>query len=379
VRIAACLLALAPFATASCLATGEDDAEGDGAFSISVSAADTALVLDLVNYPRVDLAMLDDDAGLDARAAKAIIAHRNGLDTSAMTWDDDWYETLAELDAISYVGDSALTKLIAFAHAHPVPPSVTIEGVTFKGWQAEATVWGLNNQATFEELDRGLDARAATSLIDNRPYASLDAVGAAPYVGSAVLRGLRAHSPLWWGAMDTTPQPCAVAVSARADQTVSDLSLLIETATTLDWPWATMSASALPDCVDAGVTSPQVDAVSAALTGYARSAWGSGIQPLSSGLVRGGEHFVNLVITARDVIDERVADERWAPANSAEQALLDALPAMVDTLTAGPVANPADYVELPLWTDGEECSEYGSILIQLSTHRGWMIHQFPRC
>ena len=83
--------------------------------------------------------------------------------------------------------------------------------------------------------------------------------------------------------------------------------------------------------------------------------------------------------TARDVIQEHVDDHRWAPADAAEQALLDHLPAMVNALTAGPTANPADYVELPLSTDAEECSEYGSVLIQLSTHRAWMIHQFPRC
>jgi hypothetical protein len=37
---AAWLLAFAPVAPASCLATGEDDADSAGAFSISVSAAD---------------------------------------------------------------------------------------------------------------------------------------------------------------------------------------------------------------------------------------------------------------------------------------------------------------------------------------------------
>jgi hypothetical protein len=376
-RNAASLLLIAPLSTA-CLATGEDDADGDGAFSISVSAADTALVLDLVNYPLVDLAMLDDDAALDARAAKAIVAHRSGHDGSSMTWDDNWFDNLAELDAVAYVGDSALTKLIAFAHAHPVPPSVTLEGVTYKGWQAEATVWGVN-QATFEELDDGLDSRAATALLERRPFANLDAVAAAPYVGSAVLRGLRAESILWWREMVSAPQPCTVAVAPRADQTVSDFSLLVEHATTLDWPWANLAAAGLADCVDAGLGSPDAAAVTSALSGYARSAWGSGVEPSTGGMVAGGEHFVGLVTTARDVIDERVADGRWVPANADEQALLDALPAMTQALTSGPSANPADYVELPLYTDAEECSEYGSVLIQLSTGRGWMIHQFPRC
>jgi hypothetical protein len=96
-------------------------------------------------------------------------------------------------------------------------------------------------------------------------------------------------------------------------------------------------------------------------------------------MVVGGQHFTNLVTTARDVIRERVADGRWAPADAEEQAVLDRLDTMVDSLTAGPGANAADYIELPLSTDAEECSEYGSVLIQVSTRRVWMIHQFPRC
>ena len=59
-----------------------------------------------------------------------------GHDTASVTWDDDWFETLAELDAIAYVGDAALTRLLGYAKAHPVPAGETVEGVTFAAWQS---------------------------------------------------------------------------------------------------------------------------------------------------------------------------------------------------------------------------------------------------
>ena len=363
----------------ACLATGDADDQIDGAFSISVSPRDTALVLDLVNYLRVDVERLDLEAGLDARAAAGIVAHRNGPDAIAGTADDDPFDTLTELDAVRWVGDSALTKLLSFARTYPVPASLAVEGVAFQGWQTESVVWGVN-QATFAELDDGLDARAARALVDGAPFASLDQIAAAPYVGAAALASLRAKAPAWWQEMVGSPSgPCTVAVSGRADQAASDLSTLLSIATTLDWPFANLTAQSIPDCVDARIGSPQAAELNATLAAYARSTWGSGIDPTASGLTAGGAHFVALVTTAHDRISERVADGAWAPADAAEQALLDRLPALIDALTAGPSARPADYVELPLSTDAEECSEYGSLLIEVSTGRGWMIHQFPRC
>lgn len=70
-------------------------------------------VLALVNDPAVDVAMLDHDAGLSARAAKNIIAHRDGA--SAEAADDDRYDTLAELDAVPYIGPAALEALVEYA------------------------------------------------------------------------------------------------------------------------------------------------------------------------------------------------------------------------------------------------------------------------
>lgn len=64
-------------------------------------------VLALVNDRSVTLDELDLDAGLSSRVARNIIAHREGPDGS--------FDTLAELDAVPYVGPATLRQLLAYA------------------------------------------------------------------------------------------------------------------------------------------------------------------------------------------------------------------------------------------------------------------------
>jgi hypothetical protein len=72
-------------------------------------------LLALANAAELD--ELDDAAALDARAARNIIEHRAGADAILDTGDDDLFDTFAELDAVKYVGPSALTKLLHYAYA----------------------------------------------------------------------------------------------------------------------------------------------------------------------------------------------------------------------------------------------------------------------
>jgi hypothetical protein len=76
-------------------------------------------VLALVNDPTVTFDELDVDAGLNATAAKNIIAHRDGPDGQPGTSDDDLFDgpDLSELDAVSGVGPSALNSLLEHATA----------------------------------------------------------------------------------------------------------------------------------------------------------------------------------------------------------------------------------------------------------------------
>lgn len=115
--------ALISFAAIVALAAcgAELDIEDSADASFGGGKADSAVadgtpeargVLALVNDPAVDLAVLDHDAGLSARAAKNIIDHRDRGPGAA---DDDRFDTLAELDAVPYIGPAALAALVDYA------------------------------------------------------------------------------------------------------------------------------------------------------------------------------------------------------------------------------------------------------------------------
>ncbi|MFO0635476.1 MAG: phospholipase D-like domain-containing protein [Nannocystaceae bacterium] len=85
---------------------------------IDPDSAEARAVLALVNDPEIDVAILDDDAGLNAKAARNIIAHRDGADAMVGTADDDRFDDLAELDAVPFVGQSAFNALLEYATEH---------------------------------------------------------------------------------------------------------------------------------------------------------------------------------------------------------------------------------------------------------------------
>jgi hypothetical protein len=106
---------------------GENDVASGKADSPAEGGADARAILALVNDPSVMEYELDKDAGLSARVAEAIITHRKGADTYADTADDDMFETLAELDAIHYLGPTAMTSLLRYARKTATKATLTVE------------------------------------------------------------------------------------------------------------------------------------------------------------------------------------------------------------------------------------------------------------
>ena len=84
---------------------------------------EAAAVLALVNHPDIDFDTLDIDARLHKTAASNIIAHRDGPDGLVGTADDDTFDDLDELDAIKFVGPSALSRLLEYAIAEGFMPT----------------------------------------------------------------------------------------------------------------------------------------------------------------------------------------------------------------------------------------------------------------
>ena len=86
---------------------GGKDAKEDGTFS----TCQLAEVLKLVNESSSTIDKLRE-AGVADNAAKAIVGHRNGPDGDPGTGDDDVFDDLDELDAVDFVGNLALGRLV---------------------------------------------------------------------------------------------------------------------------------------------------------------------------------------------------------------------------------------------------------------------------
>lgn len=156
-------------------------------------------VLALLNAPSTDLNTLDHNAKLDARAARSLIAHRNGPDRRYLTRDDNPFDTLAEVDNQYYVGKSALKRLELYAgNAGFIPGGSDIvgewEGISFTMDEVTDTL-ALANTASFDVLDDvvGLNSRAAKSIVAARPIATMHQLAQAKYVGTAALNTLQSY------------------------------------------------------------------------------------------------------------------------------------------------------------------------------------------
>ncbi len=155
-------------------------------------------ILILVNDPLTDVPFLDEDCGIDLRAAERIVAHRRGPDGIDGSMDDDHFGDLFELDDIAYVGPATLQALGEMAHELDLVPVVFVEGVSFTASELEDTLL-LVNLAELDQLDidAGLDVRAAEALVNGRPYVDLLEISERPWVGPATLEMLREYAGPW--------------------------------------------------------------------------------------------------------------------------------------------------------------------------------------
>lgn len=132
-------------------------------------------IVELANT--ASLETLDHEIRLDARAAANIVERRPFAD-------------LQELDAVPYVGPSALDKLAAWVEAH-APEGDLIHGVRERGAVAQAVLL-VANAATQAELDDAfhLDGRAAAGIVASRPLTTLAQLDAVSYVGADAFASL---------------------------------------------------------------------------------------------------------------------------------------------------------------------------------------------
>jgi len=174
----------------------DGDLDAD-ASRVAESSAAAFGILALVNDPTTTFELLDVAVGLDARAARSIVWHRNGPDGLHGTGDDDALDSVEEVDAQYYVGRTALERLEAYADLHGYTPKAhdfvgVWDGVAFTLEELQLTL-DLANTASETELDDtyGLDRRAASGIVEGRPFHTMDGLADAYYVGGSALETLR--------------------------------------------------------------------------------------------------------------------------------------------------------------------------------------------
>ncbi|MFT3694550.1 MAG: hypothetical protein QM831_15485 [Kofleriaceae bacterium] len=203
---------------AACMSNAGDVGDGVDDSFVSGGKADGAVsdgspeatgVLAVANT--LSQSALDNDVGLDSRAAKGIVARRP-------------FSNLASLDAVPYVGPVAFDKLLAYARAHGF---ITASGSSIaladsapgsdQAFACRVTnagtleCWGMNWYGTL--------GNGAASTFDHTVYAPQAVPGlsnvTAVTAGAKFVVALAAGKVSWWGndsfAKSTSSSPTAVA------------------------------------------------------------------------------------------------------------------------------------------------------------------------
>jgi len=366
--------------------TGLDDVDSLGAGVVLEGSPEAIGILRFLNGPEATVEVLDIDAALDVRAARNIVAHVRGEDGVRGTVDDDALDTVAELDAVKYVGPSALERLYAYVDSIGGIPNISVEGVVLTASEVEA-ILVVANGASLEQLDdaAALDSRAAKNIVAARPLIDIDALSAVSYVGPSAIRKLRDYAPSWTEPAPPPPEPdpedCNVTITAREDAAVAQWDELLVRATTLDWPYGEMVAARAPLCLDLSDSGAR-DSLLEHLVLESGLDWhyGPGVYPWAEELFRGAGQFLSLMATTRSAIEERTADGSWDPNATPEGAALWAARDQIyQDLTARAAADPNAFYELELYLPAEECSQDAVALVDPATNEIWIIHRFPRC
>jgi len=162
-----------------------------------------AKLFEFLNHKTTTAALLDDYAGLTATQAANIISHRNGPDGVYGTADDNPFDSIAELDAVSGIDAAAIETLKAYAATWQPPQEDPYEKV-FKFLNHESTTVDVlktkvgltSTQATNIIAHRnGPDGILGTS--DDNLFDSIEEIDSVPYIGLATIDKIKAYAATW--------------------------------------------------------------------------------------------------------------------------------------------------------------------------------------
>lgn len=205
----------------------------DSAFTVQLTATEDSGTLRFVNDCATTEVVLDEDARLDARAARAIIAHRDGASAVCGGADANPFDGLFELDATSWVGDRALGKLVAHARklGYIESNGGTYDGVVFDAAESAVALAIVNSASeTFLDKTVDIDLRAARAILAVRPYtatsvaANMTKLASTPYVGRVALTKLKAYAAVWSNCADAAGTYEGVAFTSLEAHDTLDLA-----------------------------------------------------------------------------------------------------------------------------------------------------------
>lgn len=181
-----------------------DEHADSGVVAAKLTATEKACMLGVVNDCSYGASFFDDTLAWDPRSAAAVVTTRAGLDAACGTADDAPFLTVKAVDAMPYVGDAALGRLLLYAAKSGCTATdlvAVVEGVTFSAAQAKATL-AVANLASQDDLLTAahLTAKTVAALIAARPFQTADVskglqeLGAVPTMGTVTLTTLRDFS-----------------------------------------------------------------------------------------------------------------------------------------------------------------------------------------
>ncbi len=162
------------------------DGKADGLMLVEATPGANG-VLALVNDPSTTFELLDDDVGLDKRAARGLFEGRP-------------YDSIKEMDAVKWVGGRALDKLLKYAQVNGWVPSGTdllgfFDRVPFTVDEAAATLRLVNEgDPVALRAEAGVSSRALAGIVAARPISSVLVLARVKYVGPRTLENLKAYA-----------------------------------------------------------------------------------------------------------------------------------------------------------------------------------------
>ncbi|HIN85264.1 MAG TPA: hypothetical protein EYN06_02205 [Myxococcales bacterium] len=178
-------------------------------------------VLNMLNHSSTTVALLDIDAALTSTAANNLIAHRDGVDATFGTADDDLYDSISEVDAISGIGPQSLIKIVNFA-ASWVPPEDIVPGNN-PDQQVLDMLNHVTTTLTILDINAALTVTAAKKIMEHRDgidgeygtadddlFDSIKELDDVKYVGQSAVNKIVAYAAGWTPETNTVGGPIDV-------------------------------------------------------------------------------------------------------------------------------------------------------------------------